>query len=76
MLGGAQSFKVGEFVALAVAEDSAQSLEVGCGYRQRHCAGKYSAAMVTHPVQPTVFQMIDRRLSARETVTFLNHDCD
>jgi len=62
---GAQSLKAGEFFTLAVAQDSAQPLEVGRHYRQRHRAGKAPAAMVTHPVQPTVFQMIDRRLYAR-----------
>ena len=67
--GGAQSLKAGEFYALAVAQDSAQPLEVGRHYRQRHRAGKSPAAMVAHPVQPAVFQMIDRRLNARVPLT-------
>ena len=69
VLSGAQSLKAGEFFAFAVAQDSAQPLEVGRHYRQRHRAGKSPVAMVTYPVQPTVFQMIDRRLNTRVLLT-------
>ena len=65
VLSGAQLLKAGEFFAFAVAQESAQPLEVGRQYRQRHRAGKFPAAIATHPVQPTVFQMIDWRLNAR-----------
>ena len=61
----------GQSLALLVAQHPPQPLEVGGQYRQRHGAGKTPLAVISNPVQPAVFQMIDRRLNSRVLLTGL-----
>ena len=64
-LSGAQALLAGEFFAFHIAQNPAQPFAVGCQYRDRDGTGKASYAMIAHPIQSAVFQMIDRRLNTR-----------
>ena len=54
--GSFQALSAGKSLALLVAQDPPQPLEVGGQYRQRHGAGKSPLAMISNPVQPAVQQ--------------------